>query len=179
MSKKRKADLKIPVWFMIVDHEFRCTLGHSARVLVPYDGYVLDILDKIKALGLEDLENARYLEVWKLRTPRASRYIRKEGYFETFERLEGLEEEEKEEEEEGVQGEEGEDEDDDEDERKKKLKGKGKAKAEKEKKGDVGWPLEPDEKLSVHFERRSPLENLIRVLVRVIPKSTSCSAVTT
>ena len=183
MSKKRQVVRELTVWFMTVDHKFSRTLRGATRVVVPYDGCVHDILEKINALGLREVKNADHLKVWKLRTPRKSRYIRREGYFKTFKRLkEEEEEEEQEQPEEQEQEQEQEQEEEEERKKKPKRKGKGEAKAEtkeNEKKGDAAWPLEPDEALSLHFEEHSPLEKLIRVLVRVTTKGTSCSAATT
>ena len=163
-----------PIWFMVVDHNFTCTLRHPTCVDVPFNGSVYHFLREIKALGWEILSDAGGdLNVWKLRTPLPSQDVdqdclaklRDQEYLEK--RGDGYDEEGKK-------------------KRKPEPKGKGKeeVKSEKEKQeGAFAFLLKQDDKISSHFEELTvhDSENKILILVQVPAKAggTSFRAVST
>ena len=157
------------IWFMVVDHGFRCTLTKAISVSMPSGSFCEDFLTKIKTLNYEILrEPGGNFQVWKLRHPRPSIDIQKEGYLTNLRRLASFEEGEQDQEQEHGQGQvqapQG-----DEDEEKSKEKGKEKEKPKE--KRDVACPLEPDEELSLHLKELD-LPNprgRISILVELLP----------
>ena len=162
-------DSIIPIWFMVVDHNFTCVLRRTYCVDVPLSGFVYQFLDKIRALGLSDANGD--FNVWKLRTPLPSQDVNqnclvKLKYQEYLEKKgDGYEEEGKKKREPEPKG-----------------KGKRKAKPEEEKQeGAFALLLEPDDRISLHFEELAVHEARIQVLVQVPAKAggTSCCTVST
>ena len=64
---------------ILVDHNFRHTVGGVYRVVVPSDRLILDLKDKIKEQKQNDLAgvDADRLEVWRLRSPQRSVEIKR------------------------------------------------------------------------------------------------------
>jgi Mg-chelatase subunit ChlI len=158
---------------------------------MPSDRFFEDFLTKIKTLNHKILREAgEDLQVWKLGNPRRSRDIREEGYLTNLRRLasseEGEQDQSQEQEQGQVQAPQGDEDEEDEEKRKReKSKGKGKEKEKpKEKKGDVAWPLDLDEAISLHPSLEEP-EDLsqatISILVQlVLPAGgTSCCVIST
>jgi hypothetical protein len=65
---------------ILVDHNFRHTVGGVYRVVVPSDRLILDVKDKIKEQKQNDLAHvdADHLEVWRLRNPQRSVEIKRD-----------------------------------------------------------------------------------------------------
>jgi len=136
------------VWFMVVDHEFNCTLGDPCPVDVPSDGSIFHLQQKIKALDWYQFKHSHYVElrVWKLRTPKLAREVKNKGYLASIKPSGGISDEEVEME----------------DEEERETKGKGKAKA----RAKPIWRLLPSDEISLHLKEPAP-QNRIQVLVQL------------
>jgi hypothetical protein len=71
---------------ILVDNNFQHTIGGAFLVEVPSDGIIAHLKKKVKEEKQNDLAlvDADHLEVWRLRSPRTAREVKRPEYFQNL-----------------------------------------------------------------------------------------------